>query len=109
MTFDEVTSEASDLEAKILNNLLAITDPTQLGLDRRVGRLYVDRDFTLIATQKNNTLAYYGGFEYVDEDYIVQVGSLTVYSGEAERVRNALNILAGVKGPQSPDDDESDD
>jgi hypothetical protein len=33
---------------------------------------------------------YYGGFEYIDSDYITTIGHMTFYSGEHSRVQDCI-------------------
>lgn len=59
-----------------------------LGLDRRCGSVWLGEDF--LATDHRQALDYYGGFEYIDKEYITTLGDWTFYSIEADRVLNAF-------------------
>ena len=63
-------------------------DPRDYNMDRRVGRtVWVADDFIAVPIQDWSTWLYYGGFEYVDPQYIVHIGSYILISREAgERV-----------------------
>ena len=37
-----------------------------------------------------SSINYYGGFEYIDSDYITTIGHMTFYSGEVERVQDCI-------------------
>ena len=67
--------------------------PEELNLDQRSAyRLYVDEEY--IAVQKGSdlrTLRYYGGFEYVDEEYVLELGEYVFYHSEDERVAGHLS------------------
>lgn len=58
----------------------------ELGLDSRCGFVYVGEDF--VATSRPRELDYYGGFEYVDPDYIQSVGDWKLYSKGNRRIDN---------------------
>jgi len=66
--------------------------PEELHLDNRSAyRLYVDEEY--IAVQKGSdlrTLRYYGGFEYVSEEYVQELGDYVFYHAEDERVAGHL-------------------
>ena len=75
--------------------------PEDLGLDRRAGyRFYVDKDMTTIVTPKyrDNSLQYYGGFEYVDEDCRKELGNWVFYSDNDDRVAEALAYYNAEEG-----------
>ena len=37
-----------------------------------------------------SSINYYGGFEYIDSDYITTIGHMTFYSGETSRVEDCI-------------------
>jgi hypothetical protein len=67
----------------------------QLGLDARCGILYVDKNLASIAIETDSigSLSYYGGFEYIDKEYVTTTGGYTFFSEEASRVSDALEYL----------------
>ena len=64
---------------------------SMLDLDYRAGRVFVsvNEDFVAVSGRPGS-INYYGGFEYIDSDYITTVGHMTFYSGEASRVRDCI-------------------
>jgi hypothetical protein len=42
----------------------------------------------------NRSLRYYGGFEYVDDEYIRTYGDYVIYSAETERVQDVIDSLS---------------
>jgi hypothetical protein len=62
-----------------------------IGLDSRSGVVYisVNEDFVAVSGG-GRSINYYGGFEYIDSDYIKTIGHMTFYSGEASRVRDCI-------------------
>jgi len=63
----------------------------KVGLDYRCGSVYVSIDEDFIAVSHNtNSIEYYGGFEYIDSEYITRLGHMTFYSGETSRVQDCI-------------------
>ena len=64
---------------------------TDLGLDPRsyYGPMYVSADGIAVEGSTRN-LNYYGGFEYVDSEYVRKYGKWTLYTSEDDRVREHL-------------------
>jgi hypothetical protein len=85
MTFDDLQEALAALSDSL--DLERLENHT---LDRRVGPLWTDPERTMIASINRRTLDYYGGFEYIDPEYIVEVGEWTCYSREHGRVDEAL-------------------
>jgi hypothetical protein len=58
----------------------------------RVGRLYVNRDDRVIASNNVRSLDYYGGFEYIKEgEGRTTIGDWTFYQGD--RVEDCFDEL----------------
>jgi len=53
-----------------------------VGLDQRVGRVYVNTQDRVIASNNQRSLEYYGGFEYIDKEMVTTVGDWTFYQGD---------------------------
>lgn len=66
-----------------------------IGLDERVGKVYIDLNDRLIIVHKStqNKLNYYGGFEYVNDGHIVYLGQYIMYSAESDRVAKSIEIF----------------
>ena len=63
---------------------------SQVGLDIRCGMVYVSPEEDFVAVSGNGMINYYGGFEYIDSDYITTIGHMTFYSGETSRVEDCI-------------------
>lgn len=65
-----------------------------LGLDPSAGNVWVDTKNESIISEKRTTrtLDYYGGFEYIDDEYRKEIGDYTVYTVGNNRVESALDI-----------------
>jgi len=61
-----------------------------VGLDHRAGYVFVSTEEGWIASMNTRTLEYYGGFEYIGEEYRVTVGEITFYSSGHSRVADAI-------------------
>lgn len=86
--WDEVQAEVLELSESIIQQCLKVS-PESLGLDRRSAHiLYIGDDFIAVSQSQDQTLQYYGGFEYVDKDYRMEVGDLVLYSTYDERVQD---------------------
>jgi hypothetical protein len=66
---------------------------SELGLDDRCGRAYVDEDCIVVESGNARSYNYYGGFEYIDSEDIRTLGDYVVYLNTANRVQEALECL----------------
>ena len=90
MTLNDIFDELATLRAAILESC-DLYPAIDFGLDARCGSLYASEDY--LVTTNRKSLDYYGGFEYVDPACVIQVGDLTVYSTEDDRVLQAMTTL----------------
>jgi hypothetical protein len=59
----------------------------ELGLDRRAAyRLWVSEDCIIVTKNEDRSLQYYGGFEYVDAEYRMEMGDYVIYLRDDDRV-----------------------
>jgi len=73
----------------------------EVGLDHRAGSVFVSVEEGWIASRNTRSLEYYGGFEYIGEDYRVTVGEITFYSSDHSRVADALEYYSEMQEHQS--------
>jgi hypothetical protein len=66
---------------------------SELGLDDRCGRAYVDEDCIVVESGNARSYNYYGGFEYIDSEDVRTLGDYVVYLNTAGRVQEALECL----------------
>ena len=106
MNIYDLISETERMAKEAISTMKEVS-PTELGLDIRAGyRLYVS-DNCIAATKANNrSLAYYGGFEYVDAAYRIELGDYVLYSDEDDRVRSHLNRYKGIPEVVDPEYDD---
>jgi hypothetical protein len=63
-----------------------------VGLDRRAAhRLHVAKDTIAVRKDQDGGLQYYGGFEYVEKEYRMEMGEWVFYFAEDERVADHLS------------------
>lgn len=79
MVDDELADNYSYISAK------------DVGLDTRAGRFYISEDGIAVSKSYRSALEYYGGFEYVDKDYVITVGDYTFYASEDNRVAGTVS------------------
>lgn len=86
-TWNQIENALCELEDRVEEALTPV-NASECGLDPRCGPLFRGQDF--LATRNRSSLDYYGGFEYVDSEYIRSVGHWTLYSSEHDRIACAL-------------------
>ena len=66
----------------------------QTGLDTRAfGKFWYCYEGIFIFAGNRRSLDYYGGFEYIDSDYVKTYGEYVFYSADADRVQEVLENL----------------
>lgn len=87
----ELLSEINTKVEELIENEFQEVTPEEVGLDTRAAyRLFINEEFIAVSKGNRRNLDYYGGFEYVDEEYITVIGDMVFYSAEDERVRDHL-------------------
>ena len=75
-----------------------------VGLDTRAGYLFISTEEGWIASRNTRSLEYYGGFEYIGEEYRVTVSEITFYSSDHSRVADALEYYNALQEQQGEED-----
>ena len=84
---DEINTKVQDF----LESQAVLVKAEALGLDKRAGyKFYVTEDFIAVESSQEGWLAYYGGFEYVDEDDVDTAGEWVFYSSNSDRVQGHI-------------------
>lgn len=84
-----------DINAQVRRHVqenFTVVRPEQLGLDRRASAyrdLYVNDDY-IVVEGDGHMLDYYGGFEYVDGECIVEAGDFKFYGAGDSRVADHI-------------------
>ena len=72
----------------------------EVGLDARAGYVFISTEEGWIASRNTRSLEYYGGFEYIGEEYRVTVGEITFYSDDDSRVWDAIEYFNDLQTNQ---------
>jgi hypothetical protein len=80
------------------------TSGGRVGLDLRVGPLYINTQDRVIASNNQRALEYYGGFEYCDKAMVQTVGNWTFYQGD--RVDDCCDRFEGREKVEYMDEEE---
>ena len=83
-----------------VNNEMMRVCASELGLDERCGYVYVNEDCIVVQYNYTRGLEYYGGFEYVDDEYKIRMGDFIVYMNEDDRVADAIAHFIGLEQKQ---------
>lgn len=91
-----------DIDARVEDIILTYVDENckrgdrnKTGLDPRAfqGEFFYSEDCIVVTVGMNRSLRYYGGFEYIDDEFIRTYGDYVIYSAEHERVRDVIESL----------------
>ena len=95
----ELQQEIDKMVDRYFENASAVrVDAEEIGLDSRAGYVFLSTEEGWVASRNTRSLEYYGGFEYIGEDYKVTVGEMTFYSEEHSRVADALEYFKNKQG-----------
>jgi hypothetical protein len=85
---------------------MRVVTASQLGLDPRCGRAYVDTsmDYIVVDAGSAGSYNYYGGFEYIDRDDVRTMGDYVIYLSNSDRVQDALDALMEHDGACESED-----
>ena len=93
MEFSNIYDMVDEMNAVAERTVFDTMEPCkaqELGLDRRAGyAMFVNED-CIAVEGSTSSLEYYGGFEYVDKDYVRKVGDWTFYFNDSERVEECI-------------------
>ena len=88
--FDIMEKVNLEIKQYISKNMRECT-AEELGLDPRAGyKLFVNEFGIAVHNSARSTLDYYGGFEYVDSEYVQTIGNWTFYLEECDRVSDCI-------------------
>jgi hypothetical protein len=95
----DLLDEVQDVTERMVAGMRRVS-ATELGLDVRCGRAYVDDNMEYIVVDTGNARSYnyYGGFEYIDDEDKRTVGDYVIYLNTSERVSDALECLMEKDG-----------
>ena len=100
----DLVDEVQDMVERQVQGMRRVS-ASDLGLDMRCGRAYVDED-CIVVEGDGRSFNYYGGFEYIVAEDIRKVGDYTIYLATADRVMEALECLMEKDGLCESEDAE---
>lgn len=87
----EMVDEMNEIATATVRETMEACRAEDLGLDPRAGyHLFVNRDCVAMRG-RTASLDYYGGFEYVDSEYVQVVGDWKFYFCDDERVQDHID------------------
>ena len=94
----DLADEVQDLIERQVQGM-RVVQASELGLDIRCGRAYVDESMECIVVDGDaRGYNYYGGFEYIDAEDIRKLGDYTIFLNTSDRVSDALERLMETDG-----------
>lgn len=97
MEFYELESVVQESVSVFINCAEEIK-PEVAGLDKRAGyKLFITEDVIACRVNDDKALQYYGGFEYVEQDYRSVMGGYVFYSVDDERVHEHIQKWLDTK------------
>jgi len=75
-----------NVEAYINKNFCHVP-ASDINLDVRVGRVWVHPDERMVAVERGHSqrmIEYYGGFEYIEDEFKMTIGNWVIYKSENE-------------------------
>jgi hypothetical protein len=95
----DLIDEVQDMVERQVQGMRRVS-ASELGLDMRCGRAYVDDNMEYIVVDAGNARSYnyYGGFEYIDDEDKRTLGDYVIYLNTSERVSDALENLMEKDG-----------
>ena len=94
MDFSDLEDKITDLVDLFIRDLPRV-NASKVGLDQRCGEVFVGENFIAVKSYNDNSLQYYGGFEYIDKEQRKQFGDLVFYMVESDddRVAECLEFF----------------
>jgi hypothetical protein len=94
-TFDSIDEMAYAVNGAVnrtVHATMTACRADEMGLDSRAGyTLFVNDEYIAVPSSGIRSLEYYGGFEYVDEEYTFVLGDYKFYSTDDDRVKEHID------------------
>jgi len=92
MDFYELMNTVDQSVEQFIEDETELVEAELIGLDRRAayGGLRICEDCIVALKSQDKNLQYYGGFEYIEQEYRSVMGGYVFYSGEDERVQEHI-------------------
>lgn len=99
MSFDDIQYEVNGVADNAIDVMKKVSPEQRndCGIDpRAVREMWYSDDCVAVHKRDRGALDYYGGFEYVDDDFVLVAGDYVFYyGGEDQRVGNVVDMLNG--------------
>jgi hypothetical protein len=106
MIHDIIEETNSIIERILHESFEEVFAGPHIGLDERCRRLYISKDAIIVSDATNKSLRYYGGFEYIDSEFVVRLGDWVIYKAGTSRVNEVINRHYGETVVGDEYDDE---
>lgn len=107
MNFEDIQYEVNGVADNAIDVMKRVTPEQRnnCGIDPRAVRdMWYSDDCLAVRKRDRGVLDYYGGFEYVDDEFVLVAGDYVFYyGGEDQRVGNVLDMLNGVNQEEEED------
>lgn len=86
--YDLIEQVNEQIESRIMSDEFVLTCSENCGLDPRACyRMYVSEECIVVPSHADRSLRYYGGFEYITEEFRNVIGGYVIYFVEDEDCR----------------------
>lgn len=98
MNFEQMQAQVETIVQQYVDSADRVS-ADKIGLDRRAGMVYVTDECIFAHKDSNKSLRYYGGFEYVSDEFVKQIGDYVFYmlrdeyDEECRRVADAIDFF----------------
>lgn len=93
MNIHNALNEISEIAEKVIAGMTEAS-AEDLRLDPRAcPKLWVSESAVAIRTSHRRNMEYYGGFEYVDKEYVHPIGDYVFYLRDDDRVAEAIEYF----------------
>lgn len=69
-------------------------------MDSRCGTLFIDDDCVVVRKRNDKSIRYYGGFEYIDDEFRIEFGDYVIYTSDHDRVQRCIENYHESKSEQ---------
>lgn len=84
--YDFIEDLNEKMERRVFDMNSLMCSSKDIGLDARCGRIFIDEECIIVSKNNRRQIDYYGGFEYVDKEFIQEIGNYVIYLNGDERV-----------------------
>lgn len=99
MNFEDIQYEVNGVADNAIDVMKKVSSEQRknCGIDpRAINEMWYSDDCIAVRGRDRGALDYYGGFEYVDKDFVLVAGDYVFYyGGEDSRVSSVLDALNG--------------